>query len=295
MPFVLKKFPAVQGKKIQLFLMNDVGLSLSQSQKLLAKKRVFDDKGNMFQNGQTLNCEFVQVALFEGQTRGLKPMFDVNDFAVFDKPSGVMVHPTSRTTEYTLLDEIRHHFGENANLAHRIDAETSGLVLVTKNKYADMILKEMFENKDYKKEYLAIVRGEIKESLSINSPISKENGFIGVRMTTLNENGKESLTHIEPVKYNKENNTTLVRAKPVTGRQHQIRVHLHSVGHTILGDPIYGIDDKTADDYLLKKLSPEDRLKATGASRLMLHANTLEFEYENKTYKISSKMNLSDA
>jgi 23S rRNA pseudouridine1911/1915/1917 synthase len=295
MPFVLKKFPAVQGKKIQLFLMNDVGLSLSQSQKLLAKKRVFDDKGNMFQNGQTLHCEFVQVALFEGQTRGLKPMFDVNDFAVFDKPSGVMVHPTSRTTEYTLLDEIRHHFGENANLAHRIDAETSGLVLVTKNKYADMILKEMFENKDYKKEYLAIVRGEIKESLSINSPISKENGFIGVRMTTLNENGKESLTHIEPVKYNKENNTTLVRAKPVTGRQHQIRVHLHSVGHTILGDPIYGIDDKTADDYLLKKLSPEDRLKATGASRLMLHANTLEFEYENKTYKISSKMNLSDA
>jgi 23S rRNA pseudouridine1911/1915/1917 synthase len=295
MPFVLKKFPAIQGKKIQLFLMNDVGLSLSQSQKLLAKKRVFDDKGNMFQNGQTLNCEFVQVALFEGQTRGLKPMFDVNDFAVFDKPSGVMVHPTSRTTEYTLLDEIRHHFGENANLAHRIDAETSGLVLVTKNKYADMILKEMFENKDYKKEYLAIVRGEIKESLSINSPISKENGFIGVRMTTLNENGKESLTHIEPVKYNKENNTTLVRAKPVTGRQHQIRVHLHSVGHTILGDPIYGIDDKTADDYLLKKLSPEDRLKATGASRLMLHANTLEFEYENKTYKISSKMNLSDA
>jgi 23S rRNA pseudouridine1911/1915/1917 synthase len=295
MPFVLKKFPAVQGKKIQLFLMNDVGLSLSQSQKLLAKKRVFDDKGNMFQNGQTLNCEFVQVALFEGQTRGLKPMFDVNDFAVFDKPSGVMVHPTSRTTEYTLLDEIRHHFGENANLAHRIDAETSGLVLVTKNKYADMILKEMFENKDYKKEYLAIVRGEIKEPISINSPISKENGFIGVRMTTLNENGKESLTHIEPVEYNKENNTTLVKAKPVTGRQHQIRVHLHSIGHTILGDPIYGIDDKTADDYLLKKLSSEDRLKATGASRLMLHANTLEFEYENKTYKISSKMNLSDA
>ena len=141
MPFILKKFPAVQGKKIQQFLIDDAGLSLSQSQKFIAKCRVFDANNKLLQNGEKLKTEFVQVAMFEGVTRGLNPMFETKDFALFDKPSGVIVHPTSRNTEYSLLDEIRYHFGEKANLAHRIDQETSGLVLVTKNKYSDIILK----------------------------------------------------------------------------------------------------------------------------------------------------------
>jgi 23S rRNA pseudouridine1911/1915/1917 synthase len=119
MPFVLKKYDAIVGKKIQQFLLNEVGLTMSVSQKLLAKKRVFDDQGNMLQNGQLIKGEYIQVAVFEGHTRGLKPMFETSDFAIFDKPSGIMVHPTSRTTAYTLLDEIRYHFGNNANLAHR--------------------------------------------------------------------------------------------------------------------------------------------------------------------------------
>jgi len=293
MPFVLKKYPAIKGKKVQLFLLNEVGLSISISQKLLAKKRVFDDKGNILQNGQTLKCEYIQVAVFEGHTRGLNPIFNTNDFAIFDKPSGVMVHPTSRTTEYTLLDEIRHHFGDEANLAHRIDAETSGLVLVTKNKYSDIYLKTMFEEKQYDKEYLAIVKGELKEAVKIDTPISKDDGLIGVKMTTQNSNGKESLTFIEPLKYDKDNNTTLVKAVPHTGRQHQIRVHLDSIGHTILGDPIYGVDEQIADKYLLKKLSADDRLKYTGANRLMLHANTLSFRYKEINYNISSKQSLA--
>jgi 23S rRNA pseudouridine1911/1915/1917 synthase len=292
MPFVLKKFPAIKGKKIQQFLLNEVGLTMSSSQKLLAKKRVFDDQGNILQNGQVLKCDYIEVAVFEGHTRGLSPIFQANDFAIFDKPSGVMVHPTSRNTEYTLLDEIRYHFGNDANLAHRIDAETSGLVLVTKNRYADMILKTMFEEKEYSKEYLAIVKGELKEDIVINSPISKSKGMIGVKMTTENENGKESTTYIYPLKFNTKNNTTLVKAVPITGRQHQIRVHLDSIGHTILGDPIYGIDEKIADQYLCKELSDDKRLKYTGASRLMLHANNLAFNYKDINYNIYSKQSL---
>ncbi|MBT3882407.1 MAG: RluA family pseudouridine synthase, partial [Campylobacteraceae bacterium] len=290
--FVLKKFPAIKGKKIQQFLLNEVGLTMSSSQKLLAKKRVFDDQGNILQNGQVLKCDYIEVAVFEGHTRGLSPIFQANDFAIFDKPSGVMVHPTSRNTEYTLLDEIRYHFGNDANLAHRIDAETSGLVLVTKNRYADMILKTMFEEKEYSKEYLAIVKGELKEDIVIDSPISKSNGMIGVKMTTENENGKESTTYIYPLEFNAKNNTTLVKAVPITGRQHQIRVHLDSIGHTILGDPIYGIDEKIADQYLCKELSDDKRLQYTGASRLMLHANNLAFNYKDINYNIYSKQSL---
>ena len=292
MPFVLKKFTIKEKKKIQQFLIDEADLNISISQKMLAKGRVFDENNKVLQNGQIVKGEYIQVAMFEGQTRGLKPIFNSKNFAIFDKPSGVMVHPTSRTTEYSLLDEIRYHFGESANLAHRIDQETSGLVLVTKNKYSDMILKEMFETKQYKKHYIAIVDGEISQNITINSGIKKAtNSKIGVKMTT-SEDGKESKTYIEPIKYDNIKNQTIVKAIPITGRQHQIRVHLDSIGHRIVGDPIYGIDEDIADKYLLKKLNNEDRLKYTGSNRLQLHANYLEFIFENIVYKIYSKMKL---
>jgi len=292
MPFILKKFPSIQGKKIQQFLIDDAGLSISQSQKYIAKSRVFDANNKVLQNGERIKTEFVQVAMFEGITRGLKPIFQTNDFALFDKPSGVMVHPTSRNTEYTLLDEIRYHFGDSANLAHRIDQETSGLVLVTKNKYSDMLLKEKFENKEYKKSYLAFVKGKVEKEYSIDIGIKKDiNSKIGVKMCTAKD-GKESFTKIKPLKYDVVTDQTLVEAMPLTGRQHQIRVHLYHIGHPIVGDPIYGVDEEIADKYLLKKLSKQQRLKYIGYERLLLHANYLEFFYEKQLYKIYSKLRL---
>ena len=292
MPFILKKFPAIQGKKIQQFLIDDAGLSISQSQKFIAKSRVFDANNKVLQNGEKIKTEFVQVAMFEGITRGLKPMFETNDFALFDKPSCVIVHPTSRNTEYSLLDEIRYHFGEKANLAHRIDQETSGLVLVTKNKYSDMILKEKFENKEYHKSYLAVVQGKLEKTYKIDIGIKKAvDCKIGVKMCA-SEDGKDSYTEIKPIKYDVTTNQTLVEAIPETGRQHQIRVHLHHIGHTIIGDPIYGVDEDIADRYLLKQLPMDERLKTIGHERLMLHANYLEFLYEKQFYKIYSKLRL---
>jgi len=289
MPFVFKKYNTVKGKKIQQFLLDEAGLSSSVSQKLLAKNRVFDDQGNVLKNGQTLQCKYIQVAVFEGHTRGLKPVFEVEDFAVFDKPSGVMVHPTRKTTAYSLLDEIRHYFGDKADLAHRIDAETSGLVLVAKNKQASTILKTMFEHRKCDKEYLALVKGQLKNNITIDKPISKSNSTIKVKMTCENKKGKASITHVHPLEFNKKDNTTLVKAIPITGRQHQIRVHLDSIGHTILGDPIYGVDDQIADEYLRKILPDEKRIELTGAKRLMLHANNLLFFYKDKEYDITSK------
>jgi 23S rRNA pseudouridine1911/1915/1917 synthase len=294
MPFVLKKFyiQKEENKKIQQFLIDNTNLNISSSQKMLAKGRVFDENNKVLQNGEKVKGKFIQVAMFEGKTRGLKPIFETEDFAIFDKPSGIMVHPTSRNTEYTLLDEIRFHFGEKANLAHRIDQETSGLVLVTKNKYSDIILKEMFENKMYDKNYLAVVDGEITKSIEINSGIKKAvNSKIGVKMQTAKD-GKESLTFIKPLKYDKEKNQTLVEATPHTGRQHQIRVHLESIGHRIVGDPIYGIDEQIADEYLLKKLKLEKRIEKTGYERLLLHANYISFRYKNISYKIYSKLSI---
>ena len=288
MPFTLKKHKAIIGKKIQIFLIHELGLDPKIGQRLTSKGRIFDENMNTINTGETIPTEYIYFAVFEGMTRGLKPLIEFNDFAIFDKPTNLMVHPISKNTPYSLLDEIRYHFGEDANLIHRIDAETSGLIIVGKNKKSEIALKDMFQEKKYHKSYLAIVQGQIKEEIKIDRGLDREGLVIGVRMKVCDD-GKESVTIIKPLKYNKEKNLTLIEALPLSGRQHQIRVHLHSIGHTILGDPIYGVDDVNAENYLNKTLSEEDRFEVTKSHRLWLHANYLEFTYKDVTYKIFSK------
>ena len=288
MPFTLKKHKAIVGKKIQIFLIHELGIDPKIGQRLTSKGRIFDENMNTINTGEVIPTEYIYIAVFEGMTRGLKPLIEFNDFAIFDKPTNLMVHPISKNTPYSLLDEIRYHFGEDANLIHRIDAETSGLIIVGKNKPSEIALKDMFQEKKYHKSYLAIAQGEIKEEIIIDKGLDREGLLIGVRMKVCDD-GKESVTIIKPLKYNKEKDLTLVEALPLTGRQHQIRVHLHSIGHTILGDPIYGIDDVNAENYLNKTLSEEDRFEVTKSHRLWLHANYLEFTYKDVTYKIFSK------
>jgi 23S rRNA pseudouridine1911/1915/1917 synthase len=288
LPFTLKKHKAIIGKKIQIFLIHELGYDPKIGQRLTSKGRIFDENMNTINTGETIPTEYIYIAVFEGMSRGLKPLIEFSDFAIFDKPTNLMVHPISKSTPYSLLDEIRFHFGEDANLIHRIDAETSGLVIVGKNKKSEIALKEMFQEKKYHKSYLAIAQGHIKEEITIDKGLDREGLVIGVRMKVCDD-GKESVTIIKPIKYNKEKDLTLIEAIPLTGRQHQIRVHLHSIGHTILGDPIYGVDDENAENYLNKTLSLEDRFTVTKSSRLWLHANYLEFTFKDITYKIFSK------
>lgn len=288
MPFILKKYKAIIGKKIQHFLLQDLKIEPKLVQKYISRARVFDQNQKPFILNEKINTNSIYIAEFEGHTRGLNPLLEFKDFALFDKPTKLMVHPISKNTKYSLLDEIRYHFGNNANLAHRIDAETSGLVIVCKNKQSEKRLKDMFIEKKYKKSYLAIVQGELKKDITIENYLEKEGKNIGVRMKT-SQKGKKSLTTVKPLNYNCKKNITLVEAIPHTGRQHQIRVHLYSIGHRIIGDPIYGIDDEIAEAYLNKELDDEKRYEKTGSYRLWLHANYLEFNYNNTTYKLFSK------
>ena len=230
----------------------------------------------------------VEVLLFEPQTKGFLPIFQTGDFVIFDKPSGVMVHPRNRASGYTLIDEARYHFGELANITHRIDKETSGLVLVSKTKIAEKSIKQMFEAKRIQKSYLVLVRGKIKEKLFIDEPIAKNRDYSTIKLKVLiDSSGKPSQTIIEPLEI--FGDCTLVKATPLTGRQHQIRVHLFHVKHPIVGDPIYGVDTDTAIRYLDKELSFDARVRLTGAPRLMLHAYSLAFFYNQTNYSIVSR------
>ena len=288
MPYIKKEFKTIKGEKIEKFL-ETLNLDLKLTLTLLEKGKIIDEKNKRLQKNQVIKSDFIYIVVFEAITKGLKPIFDSFHFAIFDKPSGIMVHPSSHQLNiYTLLDEIKYQFGEKASLVHRIDAETSGLVLVSKNPFSDMVLKNMFEEKQYVKKYLVLVEGEIENNLEINESITNDTGLIKLKMKT-DLNGKESKTLIKPISYNQEKNQTLVEAIPLTGRQHQIRVHLNSIGHKIIGDPIYGIEEKIADDFLKNRLSENQRFEFTKSHRLMLQANYLEFKFLDIIYKFSSR------
>ena len=302
MPYVLKRYDVIEGKKVadkkvEDFLVDVVKLSETLTHKLLKKGSIIDHNNKRLQKGKVLKSGYIEVIIFEAITKGLKPLFQTEHFALFDKPSGLLVHPTIRSTEYTLLDEIRYQFGDDAKLVHRIDAETSGLILVSKNGYAQYVLKEMFDKKEFVKKYKAFVEQELKEDILIDKKITTSDGLIKLKMETSksdNVYGKEASTLIRPISYNKTKNQTLVEAIPYTGRQHQIRVHLDALSHRIVGDPIYGLNENFVDDFLNDKIENSERIKTTGASRLMLHAYYLEFTFLNTTYIFCSKQDFCE-
>ncbi len=289
MSYKIKKFTVERKVKAFKFLMQNFDLSMRDAQRWIDKKRLSCDGEVVIKKPQEISGN-IEVIVFEASTRGLLPIFETRDFAIYDKPSGVLIHPANRFTEYSLTHELKHRYGNGANITHRIDKETSGLVIVAKHKVAEKGIKKLFESREVKKSYLSYVRGKINKKLFIDAPILKNREFDEIKLkVTINEKGKSSQTIIEPLVYHEKEDITLIKATPLTGRQHQIRVHMFHVKHPIIGDPIYGVSVKTADDYLNGRLDEAERVKLTGASRLMLHANTIGFTYKNR-FEIISKM-----
>ena len=293
MSYVIKNFIINSEIKAFKFLIDTFELSMGESQRWIDKKRVYLNDQLVIKKHEILVGK-IGVIVFEPNTKGLNPIFEAQDFALYDKPSGVLVHPANKKTEYSLTHEIKYRYGRYANITHRIDKETSGLVLASKNRDAEKILKQQFENREIKKGYLALVHGRIEHTLDIKAPILKNRDFSDIKLKVhVDSTGKTARTVISPIQYFPDKNITLIEATPITGRQHQIRVHLFHVKHPIVGDPIYGVDFKIADNYLNGVLDQKDRIKATGASRLLLQAHWIEFKYGNR-FKLYSKQNLLD-
>jgi len=271
------------------FVMDMLDCPMREAQRYIDKQRLFCEEKVVSSKSRLIKGH-ITLVIFKPHTRGLKPMFTASDFALFDKPSGLLVHPKNRKTPYSLTDEVKYHFGDSANIVHRIDKETSGLVLAARDKKTEIFFKNSFQNKDIKKGYLAIVKGKIDKELFIDEPIRINRDYSKIKIKVyIDRSGKEAKTIIKPLRYSSSNDTTLVEALPFTGRQHQIRIHLFHVKHPILGDPIYGTSYEVASDYLDEKLPLTDRIRLTGSHRLMLHANWIEFKYKSARYKIYSK------
>lgn len=286
MPFVQKKFFCAKKTKIIEFLCQTLNCSELEAKRLVDKSRVFQNNQQVTKKGELIEGEIL-ITLFENEKAKNLPIFTHNEFAIYDKPSGILVHPQKISSEYTLLDDIKSTFGKTANITHRIDKETSGLVLVSKNKESEKFFKLAFEAKKIEKSYFAYAKGKIDKRYEINESILKFRD-LSSRLDPLSEDGRKSLTIIEPIRYFENLNITLVKAIPITGRTHQIRIHLWSIGYPIIGEPLYGNTTEFRNDYIEKKLTEKERIKITGANRLLLHANELKFKFDS-SYHIFSK------
>ncbi len=290
MPFVKEKFFIEEESLAFIYVMREFNFTQGESQRLIARGRLIIDGQSMFLSNKKIQGE-VEIVYFKPSSRGLKPIFTTRDFMLFDKPSGVLVHPKKMTTPYSMLDEVRSVAGQNANGCHRIDMETSGLFLSSTNKLSEKTLKMLFQEREIQKSYLAWVDGEFENELLVDEPIlTLPIGYEESKhKVAISQNGKKAQTLFKPLYYDKILDTTLLACFPHTGRTHQIRIHLFHVKHPIIGDPIYGTDFDISDEYLEENLSIEKRQIYTGATRLLLHAQSLRFKYKGNKYILYSK------
>jgi 23S rRNA pseudouridine1911/1915/1917 synthase len=191
---------------------------------------------------------------------------------VVNKPAGVVVHPSARYVAGTVIDWF-HGRREEAFVVHRLDRETSGVLLLARTSGVARALIAAFAGREVEKDYVAWVWGDVREARRIDAPLGFEpGGAIRIRMAVV-AGGLTAMTDVEPMARGERDGraVTLVRVKPLTGRQHQIRVHLASVGHPIVGDTLYGV------------LAPRLREPWEGTEddddRLCLHAHRIAFRH----------------
>jgi 23S rRNA pseudouridine1911/1915/1917 synthase len=197
-----------------------------------------------------------------------------------DKPAGLPVHPSATYHKNTLTYLLRQRFGDGApQIAHRLDRETSGLLLCGRTRAAERELKIAFENRRVSKRYLAIVRGVMPDDegrIELPMDRAKEGLHILMEVTPQGE-GYPSVTRYRVVA--RRGDATLVSLAPESGRQHQLRVHLSAVGFPILGDKLYGPEGvQPFLDYIETGMNDALR-KRLGHDRQALHAYELELTH----------------
>lgn len=181
-------------------------------------------------------------------------VFEDDDIIIINKPSGMVVHPGNGNKDHTLVNALKSYTDklsdingvERLGIVHRIDKDTSGLIMVAKTNKAHEILGEYFKEHSIKREYIALLCGIFPhDTATIDAPIGRDEKN-RLRMTVTPNNSKKAITHLEVLKRYKAG-YTLVKARLETGRTHQIRVHTKYIGYPVYNDPVYS--NKSTNDF----------------------------------------------
>ena len=240
------------GMRIDKFLVENTQYTRSKIQKMIEEDCIFvnDKKVKasyiLKENDKIEIKDYEENADILHENIPLDIYYEDDNLIVVNKPSGMVVHPAPGNYSGTLVNALMYHTNNlstvNTNIrpgiVHRIDADTSGLLLVAKNDKTHNILAEAIQKKEVVREYIALVEGTIKEdTATIDAPIGRDI-HNRKKMCVTGENSKEAVTHIRVL--DRFTDSTLIRCKLETGRTHQIRVHLSYIDHPIVNDPVYG-------------------------------------------------------
>lgn len=259
--------------RIDKYLIDKLSMSRSKLQKMI-------NNGNVLVNGNPVKNSYIvkvddEISIDENYDDEIKIVpeniqldiiYEDEYLLVVNKPSGMVVHPAPGNYSGTLVNALMYHCNNlskvnseiRPGIVHRIDADTSGLLVIAKNDDVHNKLAEQIKNHTVVRKYIALVWGVINEdSATIDAPIGRDKNN-RKKMCVTADNSKEAITHIKVLK--RYNNATLIECKLETGRTHQIRVHMEYINHPVVNDPVYGN----------KKLLDPDFGQ-------MLHAKTLGF------------------
>ena len=255
-----------EGTRLDSFLAEELDVSRSKIQKLVKE-------GLVTVNGKTVNSSYsiklddeievddnlnVEIDV-EGEDIPLDIVYEDDDLLIINKASGMVVHPAPGHYTGTLVNALIYKYNlksgdtNRPGIVHRLDKDTSGLMLVAKNEFTHEKLSNMIANKEVERKYLAIVDGLIKHDTgTIDAPIGRDIND-RQKMSVTDVNAKEAITHFKVLE--RFNNNTLIECKLETGRTHQIRVHMAYIGYPVNNDPAYGRGKATEFGQMLHSYS----------------------------------------
>ena len=262
-------------ERVDSYLAKELNISRSKVQKLI-KQGLVTVNEKVVSSNYIVKCgDFISVnddldyeISVEAEDLDIDVVYEDSDLLVINKASGMVVHPAPGHYSHTLVNALLYRFqisgGEKyrPGIVHRLDKDTSGLMLVAKNEKTHEKLSRMIANKEVERHYLAIVDGVIKHDTgTIDAPIGRDANN-RQKMAVTDVHGKEAVTHFRVLEI--FSNHTLVECILETGRTHQIRVHMAYIGHPVSNDPLYGRGKSTEFGQMLHSKSIKFKHPTTG-------------------------------